>query len=214
LTLNGVKLNRDHSVAEVYYSVMGDEEDRKKSFQGLKKAKGFMQSKLVRTLGLRQAPDLRFFYDESVERGIEMDDLLADLEKQGEFLTEAEKLRRMTLDDLQPPVEIIRGLREARSLWIVPHFNPDPDAIGSALALAETLRLMGREVRVLGYPDPPLVLQDMPGFDQVTPAEEADCLREGQAHHTQRGRHILGLEATALAQIEHPGAAIGRPGGE
>ncbi len=107
VTLNGVKLNRDHSVAEVFYSVMGDDEDRKKSFQGLKKAKGFMQSKLVRTLGLRQAPDLRFFYDDSVEKGLEMDNLLNDLAAQGEFLTEDEKKRQMTLDDLQPPAELI-----------------------------------------------------------------------------------------------------------
>jgi phosphoesterase RecJ-like protein len=174
VTLNGVKLNRDHSVAEVFYSVMGDDEDRKKSFQGLKKAKGFMQSKLVRTLGLRQAPDLRFFYDDSVEKGLEMDNLLNDLAAQGEFLTEDEKLRQMTLDDLQPPPELIRALREAKSLWIVPHFNPDPDAIGSALALAEGLRLTGRLVRVMGYADPPVNLTDMPGFAQVTPSEEAE----------------------------------------
>ena len=76
VTLNAVKLNRDHSVAQVFYSVIGDEEERKKSFQGLKKAKGFMQSKLVRTLGLRQAPELRFAYDDTIEKGLEMDDIL------------------------------------------------------------------------------------------------------------------------------------------
>ena len=39
VTLNGVKLNRDHSVAEVFWSVLGEEDDRKTSFAGLKKAK-------------------------------------------------------------------------------------------------------------------------------------------------------------------------------
>ena len=174
VTLNAVKLNRDHSVAQVYYSVMGDEEDRKKSFQGLKKARGFMQSKLVRTLGLRQAPQLRFAYDDSVEKGLEMDDLLDELASKGEFLTEEEKMRNMTLDDLTPPEELIRGLREAKSIWVVPHHNPDPDAIGSALALGEALREMGREVRVMGYPDPPVGLKDMPGYDQVTLCDEAE----------------------------------------
>jgi len=176
VTLNAVKLNRDHSVAQVYYSVIGDEEERKKSFQGLKKAKGFMQSKLVRTLGLRQAPELRFAYDDSVEKGLEMDDILDNLKRSGEFLTDDEKKRLMTLDDVQPPGELIRGLREAKSIWVVPHFNPDPDAIGSALALGAALRETGREVRVFSYPDPAIGLKDLPGYDKVTLSDEAEEL--------------------------------------
>ena len=173
VTLNAVKLNRDHSVARVFYSVMGDEEDRKKSFLGLKKARGFMQSKLVRTLGLRQAPQLRFEYDESVERGLELDTVLDGLAKEGEFMTEEEKVRAMDLDDLEPPVDLICGLRESGVVWVVPHFNPDPDAIGSALALGEALAIMGRKVRILAYPDPPVNLKDMTGFDKVLMADEA-----------------------------------------
>ncbi|MEN8008032.1 MAG: 30S ribosome-binding factor RbfA [Candidatus Krumholzibacteriota bacterium] len=176
VTLNAVKLNRDHSVAQVFYSVIGDEEERKKSFQGLKKAKGFMQSKLVRTLGLRQAPELRFAYDDSVEKGLEMDDILDDLKRKGEFLTEEEKKRMLCLDDIHPPAELILGLREARSVWVVPHHNPDPDAIGSALALGEALRTMGREVRVMAYPDPPLGLKDLPGYDLVTVSDQAEAI--------------------------------------
>ena len=176
VTLNAVKLNRDHSVAQVYYSVMGDEEDRKKSFRGLKKARGFMQSKLVRTLGMRQAPELRFVYDDSVEKGLEMDDILNDLASKGEFRTEEEKMKQLTLDDLVPPAELIHGLREAKSIWVAPHHNPDPDAIGSALALGEALRGMGREVRVLSYLDPAVGLRDLPGYDRVTTSEEVEKL--------------------------------------
>ena len=176
VTLKGVKLNRDHSVAQVYYSVIGDEEDRKKSFQGLKKARGFMQSKLVRTLGMRQAPELRFTYDDSVEKGLEMDEILDGLASQGEFLTDEERKRQMTLDDLTPPPELIRGLRDAKSIWVVPHHNPDPDAIGSALSLGAALRAMGREVRVLSYPDPALGLDELPGYDKVTLSTDAEEL--------------------------------------
>jgi phosphoesterase RecJ-like protein len=176
VTLNAVKLNRDHSVAQVFYSVIGDEEDRKKSFLGLKKARGFMQSKLVRTLGLRQAPQLRFAYDDSVEKGLEIDGLLDELASKGEFLTEEEKMRQWTLDDLVPPEELILGLREAKSIWVVPHHNPDPDAIGSVLALGEALRTMGREVRVLSYPDPAIGLKDLPGYERVTVSTEAEDL--------------------------------------
>ena len=175
VSINSVDLNRDHSVARVFYSVLGDGEDeRSTTFKGLKKARGFLQGKLARTLGLRQVPELRFVYDDSIVRGLELDNVLDEMAHHGEFLTEAQKKKQLTLDDLQPPDELIRGLRAASCLWIVPHHNPDPDTIGAALALAEALRVMGRTVRVLGYEDPPVGLSDMPGFSDVTLATKAE----------------------------------------
>ena len=174
VTLNTVKLNRDHSVAEVFFSVMGENEEWQKSLLGLKKARGFMQSKLVRVLGLRAAPDLRFIYDDSVAKAVDMGALLDDLKVQGEFMTEEDRKRQMTLDDIVPPAELIRGLRAGRSFWIVPHHNPDPDAMGSALALGEALAAMGRDVRVMGYTEPPVGLSDLPGFKGVTSSDDAE----------------------------------------
>lgn len=184
VTLNQVKLNRDHSVAEIYYSVMGDEQERIDSFKGLKKAKGYMQSKLVRTLGMRAAPNLRFVYDDSVAKAIDLGELLDGLKTDGEFLTDEEKKRRMTLDDIQPPMELIRGLRDGNSFWLVPHHNPDPDAMGGVLALGEALRAMGRKVRVMGYCDPPVGLTDLPGFDKVTRCEDAKEIFENERPDT------------------------------
>ena len=184
VTLNQVKLNRDHSVAEVFFSVLGDEEERRTSFNGLKKAKGFMQSKLVRTLGMRAAPELRFVYDDSVAKAIDMGELLDGLKDEGGLLTEDQKKRQMTLDDIQPPTALIKGLRTGTSFWIVPHHNPDPDAMGGALALGEALRAMGREVRVLGYCDPPVGLTDLPGFDKVTRCEDAEEIYEAEKPDT------------------------------
>lgn len=176
VSINQVKLNRDHSVAEVYWSVLGDEDERKTSFAGLKKARGFLQGRLGKALGLRHAPELRFVFDDSVQKGLEIDGLLDELEARGEFETEADRLRRMTLDDLTPPEELLDGLRAARRVWVVPHHNPDPDAVGSALALAEALDLLGCEVRVVGYPDPALGLSDLPGYDRVVTCDKAEQL--------------------------------------
>ena len=175
VTLNRVDLNRDHSVAEIYWSLMGDDEDeRKLSFAGLKKAKGFMQSRLGRTLGLRHSPDLRFVYDDTVAKSVALDNVLDELAAQGEFETEEERRKRLTLDDLEVPGLLLEGIRRARKIWVVPHFNPDPDAIGAALALAEALRLMDREVRVMTYPEPAVGLADMPGFGQVDVSTDAE----------------------------------------
>ncbi len=176
LTINSVKLNRDHSVAQVFWSTLGDEEDRKASFAGLKKARGFMMSKLTRTLGLRAAPDLRFVYDDTVAKGLELDSVLDDLAEKGEFKSEEEKKREMDLEDLQPPYELIQAIGQSVKIWVVPHFNPDPDAMGSALALSEALELMGRDVTVVSYVDPPVGFSDMPGFHKVVTNEQAEEL--------------------------------------
>lgn len=176
VTLNGVKLNRDHSVAEVFWSVLGEDDDVQTSFAGLKKARGFMQSKLVRTLGLRAAPNLRFVHDDSVAKGVDMDTVLNELAAQGEFVTEEQRRKRMTLEDLEVPAELLDGIRQASSLWVVPHFNPDPDAIGAALALGEALRATGREVRVFSYPEPAVGLSDLPGYADVSLPAEAEAL--------------------------------------
>jgi bifunctional oligoribonuclease and PAP phosphatase NrnA len=184
VTINSVEVNRDGSVAHVYWSVLGDEDDRKTSFAGLKKARGYMMSNLTRTLGLRQAPELRFVYDDTVAKGLELDSVLDDLAQKGEFKSEADKKREMDLDDLHPPLELVNGIRKADKIWVVPHFNPDPDAMGSALALAEALHQMGRDVTVVSYPDPPLGLDDMPGFDRFVRSEDAEQIYEQEQPDT------------------------------
>ncbi len=178
VTLNQVKLNRDHSVAEVYWSVIGDAESRKICFAGLKKARGFLQGRLGRTLGMRHAPALRFMYDDSVERALEIGTLLDGLAEEGEFETPAERMRQMTLADLTPPAELLDGLKAGQRIWVVPHHNPDPDALGSALALAEALDQLCDEVRVVGYPEPALGLNELPGYERVLVCDEAATVFE------------------------------------
>ena len=79
VSINRVELNRDQSVAIVSFSVMGGDEERALTFKGLKKARGYLQSRVGRTLGLRQVPEFRFVYDESIARGIELDTVLDNM---------------------------------------------------------------------------------------------------------------------------------------
>ncbi len=178
VTINKVELNKDHTVARVFWSVMGEEDERKTSFAGLKKAAGFLQSRVSRTLGLRQAPELRFEFDSSVERGIELDGVLDDLAKQGEFLDEHERMRRLCLDELVPPADLMAAIDKAETIWVVPHVNPDPDAIGSALALAEALDEAGKDAVVVGYPNPPVGVTGLPGFDRIHTDDAAELLAD------------------------------------
>jgi phosphoesterase RecJ-like protein len=175
VTISGVQLNRDHSVARVFYSVLGENEERARSLAGLKKARGFLQGRLARSLRLRQTPELRFVYDEGLDRSLGVETVLRDLEEQGEFEGEEGRRRRLELADLQPPAELLDALTGRRSYWVAPHWNPDPDAMGAALALGAALRAAGKEVRVIRYPDPPVGLADLPGFAGALPMDEAEA---------------------------------------
>jgi ribosome-binding factor A len=65
LTITGVRLNRDLSIAEVLYThYQGQSADLENS---LKKAGGFLRSSLGKNLKLRYVPELRFIWDSFVQ---------------------------------------------------------------------------------------------------------------------------------------------------
>ncbi|MBF0520480.1 MAG: bifunctional oligoribonuclease/PAP phosphatase NrnA [Nitrospirae bacterium] len=49
---------------------------------------------------------------------------------------------------MNPPENLIKEIQAAQRFYIVPHVFPDGDAVGSALALAEALESLGKEVSV------------------------------------------------------------------
>lgn len=173
VSISQVELNRDHSRAKVYVTVTGTEQDSADSLVGLKKARGFLQGQLGNMLRMRAVPDLMFVYDDAMDRGFGIEETLRELEEQGEFVDEATKLRELELDDLEPDPSLLEALREAESIWIAGHWNPDPDCMGAALALSMVLEDLNKTATVLRYPDPPPGLTSLPGWDDTVPAEQA-----------------------------------------
>jgi len=78
VTVTGVKTSPDLRHARVYVSVLGDEPTRQASLEGLRSAHGFLQGALARQLKLKHTPTLAFEYDESVDRGMRISELLED----------------------------------------------------------------------------------------------------------------------------------------
>jgi len=75
LTIASVELSRDLSVARVYYTLL-DAAEHKATQEGLEKSAGFLRKRLSDTLSMRSVPALKFFYDDSIERGNEMSALI------------------------------------------------------------------------------------------------------------------------------------------
>lgn len=80
VTVTGVKTSPDLRHARVYVSVLGDERTRADSLEGLRSAHGFLQGLIASELTLKHTPTLTFEYDESVDRGMRITELLNEVE--------------------------------------------------------------------------------------------------------------------------------------
>lgn len=84
VTVTGVKTSPDLRHARVYVSVLGDDPQREGSLDGLRSAHGYLQRRLADELTLKHTPSLTFEYDESVDRGMRINRLLADNEPEAQ----------------------------------------------------------------------------------------------------------------------------------
>jgi ribosome-binding factor A len=76
ITITDVELTDDLRYAKVFYSVLGDEKERKESQQGLERAKGFIQREIGKRIRLKHVPQIIFRYDHTTERAARIEQLL------------------------------------------------------------------------------------------------------------------------------------------
>ena len=67
-----VEVAPDLKTCKVWVTVMGDEEDRVRTQEGLKSASGYIRSTLAKELNMRYTPEIRFIMDDSIEYAINM----------------------------------------------------------------------------------------------------------------------------------------------
>ena len=75
VTLTGAKVSPDLHYAWLYYTVLGEEGARAATQKGLESATAFIRREIGRRLRLKNTPELRFEFDESVERGLRIEEL-------------------------------------------------------------------------------------------------------------------------------------------
>ena len=83
VTVTSVKTSPDIRHARVYVSVLGTEGEREETLEGLRSAHGFLQGTIARQLTLKHSPALTFEYDESIDHGMRITELL-DAQEQGD----------------------------------------------------------------------------------------------------------------------------------
>lgn len=91
VTVTKVKVSEDLKIANIYVSVYGSEEEKEQSMKGLKSAKGYIRSLFGKRFNLRFTPEIRFFFDKSIEEGIRITRLISEIREKEENKIENNK---------------------------------------------------------------------------------------------------------------------------
>ncbi len=81
VTITDVKVLKDLSNATIYYTVMGQDSKRDAVGKSLRKASGFIKSEIAKRMKIRKVPNLIFEYDQSLDYGNRIDDILKKLKE-------------------------------------------------------------------------------------------------------------------------------------
>jgi ribosome-binding factor A len=76
VTVTSVRVTPDLRTARVYYTVLGEEGERKATAAGLRSATGHLRQVLGHQVRLKFLPDLLFEEDDTMERAERVDELL------------------------------------------------------------------------------------------------------------------------------------------
>ena len=80
ITITGVKLSGDKRLAKVAFTVLGSAAQRRTTERALRDAASHVQQVLAPSMRMRNMPELRFVYDESIEKESKMLELLDGLQ--------------------------------------------------------------------------------------------------------------------------------------
>jgi ribosome-binding factor A len=82
ITVTGVDVTNDLSLARVYLSILGSEEQKEATLHAIARAKGFLRSELGRRVRLRHTPEMEFRFDSSIEYGSHIEALLQQINRE------------------------------------------------------------------------------------------------------------------------------------
>ncbi len=80
VTITGVQVSRDLSVAKVFFTVTDEASERKDAERGLKSVAPFVRRQLGQIMRMRFIPDIRFQFDSSIGYGQKIDNLLRQVQ--------------------------------------------------------------------------------------------------------------------------------------
>ncbi|NLA58943.1 MAG: 30S ribosome-binding factor RbfA [Firmicutes bacterium] len=82
VTVTDAEVSRDLRHVKIFVSVLGDDESKRSAMEGLERATGYIRSEIGQRIRLRHTPEIIFRWDESIERGARISQLLRELREE------------------------------------------------------------------------------------------------------------------------------------
>lgn len=79
IAVTEVVTSSDLKYAKVFVSSIGNEEEKQEVLSALTSASGFFRRELAKRLNLRNTPELNFYWDDSIERGEHISQLIDEV---------------------------------------------------------------------------------------------------------------------------------------
>jgi ribosome-binding factor A len=82
VTVTRVKVTADLSLARIYWTIMGDIQQRKQTTKALTRAASYVRHLLSTRLTLRRSPEVKFIFDQSVAAQDRVEEILQELKQE------------------------------------------------------------------------------------------------------------------------------------
>ncbi|EOD00624.1 30S ribosome-binding factor RbfA [Caldisalinibacter kiritimatiensis] len=83
-SITDVELTKDLRYAKIYVSILGNELDKEQTLKALNRAKGFIRREIGNKVKIRYTPEPLFYLDESIERGVYINQLIKKIQSEKE----------------------------------------------------------------------------------------------------------------------------------
>lgn len=78
VTITDVEVSPDLYHAKVFFTLLGDADERSTAAEGLRAAAGFLRTEIGRRMHIRRAPELHFTFDATLEHAARIEQLLRE----------------------------------------------------------------------------------------------------------------------------------------
>lgn len=108
ITVTRAEMTADLRLAKIYFSVLGNEEDYKKTKEALDSAMGFIRRLIAERINLRIAPEIMFFEDHSSEYSVRIEEVLNEIKELNKKTTPPAPKKRARKEGRREPKKVRR----------------------------------------------------------------------------------------------------------
>ncbi|RAK11131.1 ribosome-binding factor A [Halanaerobium saccharolyticum] len=85
VSVTDVEVSGDLRHAKVFISVYGSDKEKEETLAGLQQAQGFVRKLVGERVKIHHTPEIIFRYDDSIENGVHISEIIKDLKETGEI---------------------------------------------------------------------------------------------------------------------------------